>query len=126
MTVGNDKVSCVTYTWQAVFCEPQTIIDSKEIVVYPDDPKFAIGTYHFVIQACNGSVEHSIGVELELSPVIPVVSLSNPIHNLSNQAAPNSEAIPVTIKDSLFFKYDLNVTEECPDLSQLLISLNIS
>ena len=62
MTVGNEKVSCVTYTWQAIFCEPQTIIDSKEIVVYPDDPKYSVGTYHIVVQACNGSVEHSIGV----------------------------------------------------------------
>ena len=44
----------------------------------------------------------------------PVVSLSN------------SEALPITVKDSLFFKYDLEVNEEHPDLSELLVLLNVS
>ena len=77
---------------------------SKEIIVYPNDPKFSNGTFHCVVNACEGGVEHSIGIQLELSEVKPVVPLSE-------------VKTTYVIKDSLFLKYDAEVTEECPDLS---------
>ena len=80
-------------------------------MIYPDDPKFKVGTYRIAIEAFRGDNEHKIGAKIQIKPAKPVTTLSG------------GQTATVNIVDSAFFKYHI---QDSNDLERLFLLLNVS
>ena len=65
MSVDKSEVTNTAYTWKSQFGGTMHI-DSQEIEVFPGEPEFKQSVYHCVVEACQGGLEHKIGIKLSL------------------------------------------------------------